>query len=80
MEGMDDPVALQRYCKEKCGLVLASGSANSRASHSGSPIWGMSTPPMILGMLGVVEVALNASGISHGRGGVRAAIGWLVKP
>ena len=33
--------------------------------------------PMILGTLGVIEVALQALGIPHGKGGVEAAIGWL---
>jgi alanine-glyoxylate transaminase/serine-glyoxylate transaminase/serine-pyruvate transaminase len=33
--------------------------------------------PMILGILGVVEVALEALGIPHGKGGSQAAIEWL---
>jgi alanine-glyoxylate transaminase/serine-glyoxylate transaminase/serine-pyruvate transaminase len=33
--------------------------------------------PMILGTLGVVEVALNALKIPHGKGGTEAAIAWL---
>jgi alanine-glyoxylate transaminase/serine-glyoxylate transaminase/serine-pyruvate transaminase len=33
--------------------------------------------PMILGTLGVVEVALGALGIPHGKGGVHAAIDYL---
>jgi alanine-glyoxylate transaminase / serine-glyoxylate transaminase / serine-pyruvate transaminase len=33
--------------------------------------------PMILGTLGVVEVALTALGIPHGQGGTEAAIEWL---
>jgi alanine-glyoxylate transaminase/serine-glyoxylate transaminase/serine-pyruvate transaminase len=32
---------------------------------------------MVLGTLGVVETALNALGIPHGKGGVQAAIDWL---
>jgi alanine-glyoxylate transaminase/serine-glyoxylate transaminase/serine-pyruvate transaminase len=33
--------------------------------------------PMILGTLGVVEVALIALKVPHGKGGVEAAINWL---
>ena len=35
--------------------------------------------PMILGALGGVEATLLAMGIPHGRGGVRAAIEFLVE-
>ena len=33
--------------------------------------------PMILGTLGVIEMALNALHIPHGKGGTAAAIDWL---
>jgi alanine-glyoxylate transaminase/serine-glyoxylate transaminase/serine-pyruvate transaminase len=33
--------------------------------------------PMILGTLGVIEMALRALDIPHGGGGVEAAIEWL---
>ena len=39
--------------------------------------------PMVLGTLAVVEMALGALDIPHGRGGVQAAVAWLsenVKP
>ena len=39
--------------------------------------------PMVLGVLGVIEMALTALHIPHGKGGVQAAIEWLsetVKP
>jgi len=35
--------------------------------------------PMILGTLSVVEMALAALGIPHGRGGAQAAAAWLAK-
>src|SRR3546814_8660044 len=35
--------------------------------------------PMMLGTLGVVETALGALGIAHGRGGVQAAIDFLTE-
>jgi alanine-glyoxylate transaminase/serine-glyoxylate transaminase/serine-pyruvate transaminase len=39
--------------------------------------------PMVLGTLGVIEQALGALHIPHGKGGVQAAVEWLsenVKP
>jgi alanine-glyoxylate transaminase/serine-glyoxylate transaminase/serine-pyruvate transaminase len=33
--------------------------------------------PMILGTLGVVEVALNALEIPHGKGGLEASVSYL---
>jgi alanine-glyoxylate transaminase/serine-glyoxylate transaminase/serine-pyruvate transaminase len=33
--------------------------------------------PMVLGTLGVIEMALSALRIAHGAGGVEAAIEWL---
>ncbi len=33
--------------------------------------------PMVLGTLGVIEVALNALDIPHGKGGTEAAIEYL---
>jgi alanine-glyoxylate transaminase/serine-glyoxylate transaminase/serine-pyruvate transaminase len=32
---------------------------------------------MVLGTLGVIEMALDALHIPHGKGGVQAAIEWL---
>jgi alanine-glyoxylate transaminase / serine-glyoxylate transaminase / serine-pyruvate transaminase len=77
MEGSHDPVALQRYCKEKCGLVLGVGIGELTGQSFRIAHMGHVNAPMILGTLGVVEVALNALGIPHGRSGVEAAIGWL---
>jgi len=72
-----DPVALHRYCKEKCGVVLGVGIgelANQafRIAHMGHV-----NAPMILGTLGVIEVGLNALDIPHGKGGLEAAVEWL---
>ena len=38
-----DPLALQRYCKEKCGVVLGVGIGDLAGKRSASPIWAMST-------------------------------------
>jgi len=72
-----DPVALQRYCKEKCGVVLGTGIGELSGQAFRIAHMGHINAPMILGTLGVIEVALNALDIPHGRGGLDAAIGWL---
>ena len=77
MASSHDPVALQRYCKEKCGLVLGVGIGELTGQAFRIAHMGHVNAPMILGTLGVVEVALHALGIPHGRGGVEAAIDWL---
>ncbi|WJR78696.1 aminotransferase class V-fold PLP-dependent enzyme [Bradyrhizobium sp. NP1] len=78
-----DPVKLLRYCKEKCGVVLGVGIGELQGKAFRIAHMGHVNAPMILGTLGVIEVALNALDIPHGRGGVEAAIDWLgesVKP
>lgn len=72
-----DPAALQRYCKEKCGVVLGTGIGDLQGQAFRIAHMGHVNAPMILGTLGVVEVALNALGIPHGKGGTEAAIVWL---
>ncbi len=72
-----DPVALQRYCKEKCGVVLGVGIGELAGQAFRIAHMGHVNAPMILGTLGVIEVGLNALDIPHGKGGVEAAIGWL---
>lgn len=77
MASSHDPVALQRYCKEKCGVVLGVGIGELTGQAFRIAHMGHVNAPMVLGTLGVVEVALRALGIPHGRGGVEAAIDWL---
>jgi alanine-glyoxylate transaminase/serine-glyoxylate transaminase/serine-pyruvate transaminase len=72
-----NPAELQRYCKEKCGVVLGVGIGELTGQAFRIAHMGHVNAPMILGTLGVVEVALQALGIPHGKGGVEAAIGWL---
>ena len=78
-----DAAALLDYCDKRCGVVL--GRALGDLSGTGFRIahMGHVNAPMVLGTLGVVEVALGALGIPHGKGGVSAAAAWLgqeVKP
>ena len=68
---------LQRYCKEKCGVVLGTGIGELTGQAFRIAHMGHINAPMILGTLGVIEVGLQALGIPHGKGGVEAAIGWL---
>src|ERR1700692_1622860 len=77
MAASHDPMALQRYCKEKCGLVLGVGIGELAGQAFRIAHMGHVNAPMILGTLGVIEVGLHALGIPHGRGGVEAAIDWL---
>lgn len=76
MKGFD-PAALQRYCKEKCGVVLGTGIGDLSGQAFRIAHMGHVNAPMVLGTLGVIEVALNALDIPHGKGGTGAAIEYL---
>jgi len=77
MSNSHDPVALQRYCKQKCGVVLGTGIGDLSGQAFRIAHMGHVNAPMILGTLGVIEVGLTALGIPHGKGGTEAAIAWL---
>src|SRR5215831_10377221 len=72
-----DPRLLHDYCSFKCGVTLGRGlgKLNSRAFRIAH--MGHINAPMVLGTLGVIEMALSALRIAHGAGGVDAAIEWL---
>jgi len=74
-----DPVALHRYCKEKCGVVLGTGIGELQGQAFRIAHMGHVNAPMILGTLGVIEMGLNALDIPHGKGGTEAAINWLAE-
>jgi alanine-glyoxylate transaminase/serine-glyoxylate transaminase/serine-pyruvate transaminase len=74
-----DPVALQRYCKEKCGVVLGVGIGELQGQAFRIAHMGHVNAPMILGTLGVIEMGLAALDIPHGKGGTGAAIDWLAE-
>ena len=74
-----DPEALRRYCDERCNVALgfgigALGDRTFRIAHMGHV-----NAPMVLGVLGAVEMGLAALDIPHGRGGVQAAIDGLAR-
>jgi len=82
MEG-SDPNRLRAYCETKCGVVLGRGLGKLNGKAFRIAHMGHINAPMVLGTLGVVETALGALGIPHGKGGVQAAVEWLsesVKP
>jgi alanine-glyoxylate transaminase/serine-glyoxylate transaminase/serine-pyruvate transaminase len=72
-----DPAVLQRYCKEKCGVVLGTGIGDLSGQAFRIAHMGHVNAPMLLGTLGVIEVGLNALKIPHGKGGLEAAVSYL---
>jgi alanine-glyoxylate transaminase / serine-glyoxylate transaminase / serine-pyruvate transaminase len=72
-----DPQRLRAYCEKNCGVILGHGIGDLTGKAFRIAHMGHVNAPMILGALSVVEVALGALGIPHGKGGVQAAIDWL---
>ena len=77
MSGDRDPRPLLDYCNRRCGVVLGVGIGELLGKSFRIAHMGHVNAPTILGILGVVEVALDALGIPHGKGGSQAAIEWL---
>src|SRR6516165_11043023 len=72
-----DPRQLLDYCNQKCGVVLGIGIGDLSGKGFRIAHMGHVNAPMLLGTLGVIEVALKALHIPHERGGCQAAIEWL---
>jgi alanine-glyoxylate transaminase/serine-glyoxylate transaminase/serine-pyruvate transaminase len=72
-----DPDVLRAYCKDQCGVVLGHGIGDLSGKAFRIAHMGHVNAPMVLGMLSVVEMALMALQIPHGKGGTQAAIEWL---
>jgi alanine-glyoxylate transaminase / serine-glyoxylate transaminase / serine-pyruvate transaminase len=72
-----DPEAIRGYCNRHCGVVLGHGIGDLSGKAFRIAHMGHVNAPMILGTLSVLEMALAALGVPHGRGGVQAAIDWL---
>ena len=60
-----DPAALQRYCKEKCGVVLGTGIGDLSGQAFRIAHMGHVNAPMILGTLGVIEVGAQCARTSR---------------
>lgn len=74
-----DPEALRAYCNEKCGVILGHGIGELSGKAFRVAHMGHVNAPMILGTLSVIEMALGALQIPHGKGGTQAAIEWLAQ-
>ncbi len=72
-----EPEALRRYCDNRCNVTLGFGIGELSNSAFRIAHMGHVNAPMILGVLGAVEMGLIALGVPHGRGGVQAAVEWL---
>jgi alanine-glyoxylate transaminase/serine-glyoxylate transaminase/serine-pyruvate transaminase len=74
-----DPLKLQDYCETKCGVLLGAGFGQMKGKAFRIAHMGHVNAPTVLGVLGVIEMGLNALGIPHGRGGVQAAVERLAE-
>jgi alanine-glyoxylate transaminase/serine-glyoxylate transaminase/serine-pyruvate transaminase len=77
MPSGQDPETLRSYCNDKCGVVLGRGIGELAGKAFRIAHMGHINAPMILGTLGVVEMALEALRIPHGNGGIQAAVDYL---
>src|SRR3989440_1701127 len=75
----DSAQPLIDYCRENCGVVLGRGLGPLEGKAFRIAHMGHVNAPMIFGTLSVIEMALAALGIPHGRGGVQAAVEFLAK-
>ncbi|HET6607009.1 MAG TPA: alanine--glyoxylate aminotransferase family protein [Rhodopila sp.] len=72
-----DPEALRAYCNDQCGVILGHGIGDLSGKAFRIAHMGHVNAPMVLGTLSVIEMALTALQIPHGKGGTQAAIEWL---
>jgi alanine-glyoxylate transaminase/serine-glyoxylate transaminase/serine-pyruvate transaminase len=72
-----DPRPLVTYCREHCGVVLGVGIGELSGKAFRIAHMGHVNAPMVIGVLGAVEMGLAALGIPHGAGGVQAAVDYL---
>ena len=71
------PQPLIDYCQKRAGVTLGVGINKLSGKAIRIAHMGHVNAPMVLGTLGVVEMALQALAIPHGRGGIQAAVDWL---
>jgi alanine-glyoxylate transaminase/serine-glyoxylate transaminase/serine-pyruvate transaminase len=71
------PAPIVDYCRERAGVVLGAGIGDWSGRAFRIAHMGHVNAPMVIGTLGVVEMALAALDIPHGSGGVQAAVEYL---
>jgi alanine-glyoxylate transaminase / serine-glyoxylate transaminase / serine-pyruvate transaminase len=76
MQGRD-PRPLLAYCRDHCGVVLGVGIGDLSGKAFRIAHMGHVNAPMVIGILGAVEMGLAALDIPHGTGGVQAAVDYL---
>ncbi|MCF8468957.1 MAG: aminotransferase class V-fold PLP-dependent enzyme, partial [Sneathiella sp.] len=69
--------SIHEYCDQKCGVVVGVGISALSGKALRIAHMGHLNAPMLLGSLGAIEMSLKALKISHGSGGVQAAIDYL---
>ena len=74
-----EPGPIRDFCERQCGVTLGVGIGDLSGKALRIAHMGHVNAPMVLGVLGTVEVALQALGIPHGKGGIQAAVDWLGK-
>ena len=67
------------YARDKCGVILGRSLGQSEGKGFRIAHMGHVNAPMMLGTLSVVEMALAALGLPHGKGGAQAAVEFLAK-
>lgn len=72
-----DPERLRDFARLNCGVILGSGIGELTGKAFRIAHMGYTNAPMVLGTLGVTELALKALDLPHGEGGVQAAVAAL---
>ncbi|MFT4234422.1 MAG: aminotransferase class V-fold PLP-dependent enzyme [Microbacterium sp.] len=71
------PEVIRKYAREKCGVILGVGLGESAGVGFRIAHMGHTNAPTVLGVLGVIEMAMRALDIPHGKGGAQGAIDYL---
>jgi alanine-glyoxylate transaminase/serine-glyoxylate transaminase/serine-pyruvate transaminase len=74
-----DPRPLLDYCRARCGVVLGVGIGALSGKAFRIAHMGHVNAPMVLGVLGAIEMGLAALEIPYGSAGVQAAVDYLAR-
>jgi alanine-glyoxylate transaminase/serine-glyoxylate transaminase/serine-pyruvate transaminase len=77
VRGEGTAARIAAFCNEQCGVVLGIGLGALSGKAFRIAHMGHVNAPMLLGTLGVIEVALQALQIPHGAGGLQSAADYL---